>query len=270
MYTGTYATASKHDDFMQLIRIKGFDAVITYGKADDPSSARGGTAIIWDTKTVDWKKTLDEIPGYIRVQLTWGGVDIEVASVYAPASTGVARIDFFNKIETRMTPLTWVGGDGNCVPDVTVDVDSPNPLGYPNVGADALGEKMEDIGLVDERREQLQQSKEFTRKGVNVNGETVSTRLDRWYSPASTNYLLSFETRNNFVFKQKSSDHSIVIITLDNKKGVSGSERETIDEELTLDPEIQREIEQAVEKTYASNKSEVNKWTESQAAIKIS
>ena len=166
---------------------------------------------------------------------------------------------FFNKIETRMTPLTWVGGDWNCVPDVTVDVDvdSPNPLGYPNVGADALGEKTEDIGLVDERREQLQQSKEFTRKGVNVNGETVSTRLDRWYSPARTNYLLSFETRNNFVFKQKSSDHSIVIITLDNKKGVSGSERETIDEELTLDPEIQREIEQAVEKTYASNKKKM-------------
>ena len=119
---------------------------------------------------------------------------------------------------------------------------------------------MEDIGLIDERREQLQQSREFTRKGVNVNGDTVSTRLDRWYSPAHTNYLLSFETRNNFVFKRKSSDHSLVIITLDNKKGVSGSERETIDEELTLDPKIQREIEQAVEKVYASNKSEVNKW----------
>jgi hypothetical protein len=99
----------------------------------------------------------------------------------------------------------------------------------------ALAKKMEDIGLIDERREQLQQNKEFTRKGINVNREMVSTRLDRWYTPANTSYLLSFETRNNFVFKQKSSDHSIVIITLDNKKGVSGSERETIDEELTLE-----------------------------------
>ena len=34
------------------------------------------------------------------------------------------------------------------------------------------------------------------------------------------------------------------------KKGVSGSERETIDEELTLDPKIQREIEQIMEKIY--------------------
>ena len=128
-----------------------------------------------------------QIPGYVRVLLTWGGEEVEVASAYAPAESGVARVDYYNDIQTRMTPSTWAGRDWNCVPDVTLDVDSPNPLQYPNGGADALEKKMEDVGLVDERREQLQQTKEFTRKGRNVNGEVVSTRFDRLYCPANSN-----------------------------------------------------------------------------------
>ena len=90
-----------------------------------------------------------------------------MASAYAPSASGVARVDFFNEIDNRMTPMTWVGGDWNCVPDITLDVDSPNPLGYANVGADVLEKGMENRGLVDERREQLQQTREFTRKGRN-------------------------------------------------------------------------------------------------------
>ena len=90
-------------------------------------------------------------------------------------------MDFFDKTEKLMTPLTWLAGDWNCVPDVTLDVDNANPLNYANGGADALAKKMEDLGLIDERREQLEGKKEFTRKGVNIRGEVVSTRLDRWY-----------------------------------------------------------------------------------------
>ena len=125
----------KYDDFMHLIKLKNFDAEISYGKADDPDSARGGTAITWDTHTVISKQVFDSIPGYVRMLLSWGEANIEVASVYAPATTGVARVDFFNDIDKRMSPLTWVGGDWNCVPDVTLDVDSPSPLGYPKGGA---------------------------------------------------------------------------------------------------------------------------------------
>ena len=78
-----------------------------------------------------------------------------------------------------------------------MDVDSPNPFGYANIGADALEKGMENRGLVDERREQLQQTQEFTRKGRNINGDIVSTRLDRWYGPAQTHYLLSYEVKND-------------------------------------------------------------------------
>jgi hypothetical protein len=74
--------------------------------------------------------------------------------------------------------------------------------------------------------------------------------------------------KNNFVFKHNSSDHSAVFITLDNKRGVSGSERETIDEELTLDLKIQAEVTQTLDTIYSSNRSEVNKWTQSQGAIR--
>ena len=48
--------------------------------------------IIWDTKLIKLTQTLDEDPGYIRVMLDWSGVPLEVANVYAPAVSGVARI----------------------------------------------------------------------------------------------------------------------------------------------------------------------------------
>ena len=99
---------NKHDELLRLIRIKEFDAEITYGKADDPTSAHGGTAIIWDTKAVTLKSTLDIIPGYIRVHLDWAGTTLEIANAYAPSSSAVARVDFFDKIEKRMTGWCWL------------------------------------------------------------------------------------------------------------------------------------------------------------------
>ena len=94
---------SKHDSHMQLIKMKDFDAVISYGRHDDPASARGGTAIIWDTKAVEYKRTLDNIPGYVRIVLEWGGSEIEVASAYAPSASGLARVDLFNETDDKIS-----------------------------------------------------------------------------------------------------------------------------------------------------------------------
>ena len=73
-----------------------------------------------------------------------------------------------NKIEKT----TIVGGDFNTVGDVTLDAASRKPLAYPNIGVALLSQIMSDKGLVDERREQLGDEVEYTRKGNTTNGTT--------------------------------------------------------------------------------------------------
>ena len=64
-----------------------------------------------------------------------GGRSLEIASAYAP-SEPQERITFFNDINTKqlLSVNTFVGGDWNVVEDVTIDVDSANPLAYDNTG----------------------------------------------------------------------------------------------------------------------------------------
>ena len=61
-----------------------------------------------------------------------------------------------------------MGGDWNCVPDVCLDVhvDSANPLRYhaQNQGADVLEGILSNLGLSDERRDQLGTEAEYTHK----------------------------------------------------------------------------------------------------------
>ena len=154
-----------HDEWTNKAKIAGFTLIISYGKADDETSKKGGVLILIDDSALDFAHTLHSQPGFLHVDLRWGGRDLRVACVYAPAHSGNERLDFFNDIKTKLTSTTLVGGDWNCVPDKTVDVDSKNPLGYPNVGSQLMNTMMTDLGLVDERREQLGTEAEYTRKG---------------------------------------------------------------------------------------------------------
>ena len=57
----------------------------------------------------------------------------------------------------------WIlGGDWNCVPDTTLDVQSTKPLSYANIGATLLGDITREVGLHDFRREQLGNHREPT------------------------------------------------------------------------------------------------------------
>ena len=90
-------------------------------------------------------------PGIIKKQVEWGDRTLEVACVYAP-SEAAKRVTFFNNVLSKeLTSKTYAGGDWNCVPDVTLDVDSDNPLRYhaQNQGADILETIMSNIGLTD-------------------------------------------------------------------------------------------------------------------------
>ena len=54
---------------------------------------------------------------------------------------------------------------------------------------------------------------------------------------------------------------------LDNKRGTTGHERDTIDEELTLRPGIQAAIQKIILEEYQGNRSEKNKWESSHHRI---
>ena len=113
-----------------------------------------------------------------------------VTCVYVPVVAPVRKLFLDQLAKTGVTTEdTIVGGDWNCIPDKTLDVQSTNPLGYPNRGALLLATIMSDHNLVDERREQLGNEPEYTRKGPTAQGAVTSTRLDVWYTPADLQFL---------------------------------------------------------------------------------
>ena len=240
-------------------KVMGCTLIISFGRADAPDSERGGTFVILDTTSVTLKETLDKEEGFIRLRVEWGTETLELATVYAPARP-VARIDFFNRIKTRITEHTIIGGDWNTVGDKTLDVRSANPLQYKNYGGTLLAQIMADKGLVDERREQLENEPEYTRIGNTRSGLT-STRLDRWYTPADLTYLLSFNIDNTFVFKETASDHRAVILTMDDRLGEPGRARKNVDEALLDSERIQDEIATIMKEEYeGNNRTEETKW----------
>ena len=143
----------------------------------------------------------------------------------------------------KLTTHTIAGGDWNCVPDVTLDVQSSNPLRYQNTGARVLSQSMRSKGLVDERREQLGNIAEYTRfEATPVHGTITATRLDRFYIPSHKDfedYQWNFEVTNEFIFKPTNSDHYGVILEMDPCTGELGHDRRTIREDLVKDREIQ-------------------------------
>ena len=196
-------------------QMRDFKLAISTGRAEDPTSTRGGVLILVDTTQVGMEDDdiLNEDPGFIRIRLTWGADKLDVANVYAPAQPS-SRLDFYNTLRQKLTANTIVGGDWNTVSDTTLDVRSSNPLGYENRGATLLATVMGEHGLTDERREQLGSEREYTRT---ADDGSISTRLDRWYVPVDKEWRWTFEVTPGFSLTPQGSDHSPVWLEVDNK-----------------------------------------------------
>ena len=152
--------------------------IIAFAADDGSGQHPGGVLLLLDNKNIDYKKTLYNEDGFVMVEAEWGGERIEIAGVYAPVTNhGTVKADFFDNLKGKITEDTLIGGDWNCVPDVTLDVVSSNPLGYTNKGASNLAAVMSEVGLVDERREQLGNETEVTRRGITRAGVTGSAEL---------------------------------------------------------------------------------------------
>ena len=146
-------------------------------------------------KTVDWpelkedraKRIVHSEPGAVVAEVGWNGRGILVGSVYAPAKP-TPRLAFLQNMRKWASEDMYLGGDWNCVPDVTVDVQSSDPLRYRNTGGALLEDVTGDIGLMDFRRTQLGEAHEHTRMPLGVvhtkeGDDVVLTRLDRFYVP---------------------------------------------------------------------------------------
>jgi hypothetical protein len=222
----------------------------------------GGTLILYDEKTVSLEKELPSIEGITRASFIWNDRKLELASVYAPA-TPSERNEFFVKLKRYITKSTIAGGDWNCVPDVTLDATGPGAARYGNQGATVLSTIMthhEDI-----HREQLGNEREVTRIG-----NTVATRLDRWYIPTDKEHddlLWSCETKSDYVIK-KTLDHKPVQLTIETPEGEDGHQRHTINEDMILDPQIQSHITRLVDDAYEKKGNQTKKWERAHASVR--
>ena len=257
------------EDLETSAKIAGFTLTITFGRADAPDSERGGVLILTVDSVIARKKVIVEEPGLIIMETEWGAKKLKIGNVYAPVQP-MPRIDFFVDLRRKLnhieTDNLYLGGDFNCVGDVTLDVGSNNPLGYRNIGGTLLTDLTGEVSLIDERREQLGNDREYTRSGNTASGVT-STRIDRWFTPMESNHLLTFEVDNDYIFKKTASDHRAVTVTIDDKLGTRGKERDSIEEKLMEEAFVQDAVKKITDETYNSDRSEKKKWMEAQAKI---
>ena len=222
------------------------------------------------TATLKAEVCKDASGGLVRAQYEWMGCVYDIASVYAPAKAP-KRVDFLSHVHQRLSDHTIACGDWNCVPDVTLDVKSSNPLNYPNAGATLLADVMARFNLHDYRREQLETGFEPTRSGTNSQGAPVATRLDRFYLPTHADFdstLWDIHVCPTLVWSKENSDHLPVVLTIEPSVGERGHERETIREELVFKPDIQEKILAALSKAYEGASSLNKKWSRANNMIR--
>ena len=110
----------------------------------------GGAMVLLNEKTWEWplvdgereKDVVHEDESAVIVRAEWLGRTMKLGSVYVPCKPR-ERVEYLADMRTWLTGDMVLGGDWNCVPDVTLDVVSSNPLRYKNIG----GELLSDISL---------------------------------------------------------------------------------------------------------------------------
>jgi hypothetical protein len=185
-------------------------------------------------------------------------------------------VDFINRLKTWATPDMILGGDWNCVPDATLDVQSSNPLRYKNVGGLILENTLTKLGLFDFRRAQLEQGKEPTRTPLGAihtrdGPDVVSTRLDRFYIPtneAHEDLLPSLDVRWDIIWTKEARDHAAIVLTLEDAVGDAGHERHTIREDITLEPGVRDTLEELANEAYTKGGKEWQKWERAHASMR--
>ena len=120
-----------HKIHMRLAKDKEFKLVIAYAKQNNGGGHTGGTLFLISMRHATLIQSKEHDPGALEIQVDFGGAQHYLFNSYTPVST-IPRIDYLNKIKTKLHEKMIGMGDWNCVPNVTLDVQSANPLKYPN------------------------------------------------------------------------------------------------------------------------------------------
>ena len=241
--------------------LMGMTAVIGFAQPAPDGVHRGGVLMLSFDKEAVLKGVIERAGDLVRVQVEAGGRTHDLAGVYAPAKPSL-RVDMFNTLQPRLGSGTIVGGDWNCVPDVTLDVKSSHQLEYPNIGATKLAATMDTLNLYDIRREQLGSEHEYTR--ISDNSNMITTRLDRWYVPISEAFdgtLWNVKITDTLVWKDSPSDHLPVILHVEGTRGERGHERKNIRGDLLARPHIQAMVINVCNKAYDLGGTQEERWT---------
>ena len=120
---------------LEIRRIsKGLKIITSYAPSGSDGNHWGGVMMIFSENTTNNATTLDEIAGsFLSASFEWSDSTYKISNIYAPVRP-TERLTFFNNIRTRISNDMILGGEWNCVPDVTLDVQSRSPLTYANIG----------------------------------------------------------------------------------------------------------------------------------------
>ena len=274
---------ARESECRRMAERRGFALVIAFAEAGPDGVHHGGTLILIATDAVEWpetdakraERTVHSEAGAVVVRIGWHGRDMVLGSVYAPA-TPVKRIDFFNRARKWITKEMYLGGDWNCVPDVTLDVQSSDPLRYKNYGGMLLEDVTSSKGLIDFRRAQLEESHEATRIPLGTvrtkqGPDVVCSRLDRWYIPTSEAHedlLPTLSVRWDILWSAEARDHATIVLDLDDAQGEAGHQRHTIREDIVSEPRIQTELIKLTNAAYDKGGSERKKWERAHKAMR--
>ena len=228
--------------------------VIGWARVGDTGMYRGGVAMLIFTDRNQLVRVVGTSHDLVTVVVAQGEHEVTVQGVYLPADPR-ERMEAIGAVADELKVGAVVGGDWNCVPDVTLDVQGANALAYPNVGAQALAEAMRSVELFDIRREQLGNEREHTRVGA-----TCLTRLDRWYVPIESDALYNVKVLDDFRFKKTASDHLPVLLEMDWAEGERGHDRRNIREDLMLDPVVRNAVVKIIVEVYLGTGNQFHKW----------
>ena len=126
---------SEGESARRIAIARGFHLVMSHAEKGEDGTHRGGTFVLINMNTTEWPDTREKQenmvvhsePGATVVKLGWHGREITVGSIYAPCKP-TPRLYFLQNMRSWVKPNMFLGGDWNCVPDVTLDVQSKDPL----------------------------------------------------------------------------------------------------------------------------------------------
>jgi hypothetical protein len=219
---------------------------------------RGGAAVFVtaehpDIDCRDARPSFEQQAGVASVLLTEHEERKRYTSVYVPVFAPLRRVFLTSLANSSLvTSDCVVGGDWNCVPDITCDVQYPpaSSESYPNLHAPILESLLTKRGLIDIHRFVNGNAISYTRLC-----DTTFTRLDRIYSKKynSNRRWTSVKTEPSLFRSDWTSDHHAVTATFEvpTDRDPTPIERR-IDPHVYQDPEVRARVRKAWHAVYKS------------------